>query len=229
MDLTGKFPLRSVDGYTAIFIMHDWNSNSIQATPIKDANDETMVEVFKMNIEYLSKWGSKPEFNIMDNVASKAIRACLEEEKIDFQLIEPHNHRANACERAIQTCKNHFISGLCISEDKFLTILWSYLVKQAQYSLNKLRTSRIYQKLAAYHVLEGTHDFNQPVTHGPHQPQEEQYSTHQRQGHLGIPEQSMNGTFDLLGSITGASPSKCHPQEGSEFRDNITYIPSIAI
>ena len=74
MDLTGKFPLRSVDGYTAIFIMYDWTINSIQATPIKDAKDETMVEAFKMNIEYLSKRGFKPEFNIIDNVASKAIR-----------------------------------------------------------------------------------------------------------------------------------------------------------
>ena len=28
VDLTGKFPLRSVDGYTAIFILYDWTSNA---------------------------------------------------------------------------------------------------------------------------------------------------------------------------------------------------------
>jgi len=86
-----------VDEYIAIFIMYYWTSNSNQATPIKGAKDETMVEAFKMNIEYLNKRGFKPKFNIMDNVASKAIRAYLEEENIDFHLVEPHNHRANTC------------------------------------------------------------------------------------------------------------------------------------
>ena len=52
-DLTGNFPVRSIDGYTAFFILYDWTTNTIFATPIKDATDESMVAVFKEDIGYL--------------------------------------------------------------------------------------------------------------------------------------------------------------------------------
>ena len=50
MDLTGKFPLQSVNGYIAIFILYDWTSNAILANPIKDAKDDTMVEAFTKHV-----------------------------------------------------------------------------------------------------------------------------------------------------------------------------------
>ena len=57
--------------------MYDWTTNAILATPIKDATDESMVAAFKENIEYLEERGFKPESNMIDNIASKAIRAYL--------------------------------------------------------------------------------------------------------------------------------------------------------
>ena len=62
-------------------------------------------EAFKQNITYLAKRGFKPTFNVMDNVASAAVKAYLEEAEIGLQLVEPHNHRANAanCTMAAQT------------------------------------------------------------------------------------------------------------------------------
>ena len=36
-DLTVKFPIISIHGMTAMFIMYDWTSNAILATPIKYA------------------------------------------------------------------------------------------------------------------------------------------------------------------------------------------------
>ena len=111
VDLTGKFPVSSMDGMTTVFILYNWTSNAILAEPIENAQDETMVRVFKAQIKYLTKRGFKPSFNIIDNVASKAVRAYLESEDVDVQLVEPHNHRVNAAERAVQTFKNLFISG----------------------------------------------------------------------------------------------------------------------
>ena len=105
--LTRKFSLRSVNGNTAIFILYDWASNAILANPIKDAKNYTMVEAFTKNVKYLSACGVKPEYNIMDNVASKEIRNYLSKDKIKLKLVEPHNYRANASKRAIQTFKNH--------------------------------------------------------------------------------------------------------------------------
>ena len=134
--------------------------NSILAKPVENTQSKMLVGVFKQQIEYLTKRGFKPTFNIIDNVASKAIRAYFESANIGIQLVETHNHQVNAAERAVQTYKNLFISGLCTCDKKNLTVLSSKLVKQFQDSCNMLRTSRVHPKLLAYHVLEGFHNFN---------------------------------------------------------------------
>ena len=113
-DLTGNFPITSMNGMQAVFIIYDWTTNAILATPIKYAKAETIVECFKQNVEYLSKRGFKPVYNIIDNVATNAIKTYLKSENIEVQFVTPYEHRVNAAERAIQTFKNHTISGLCI-------------------------------------------------------------------------------------------------------------------
>ena len=121
-----------------ILIIYDWTSKAILALPIENAKDETLVKAFRTQVDYLHKRGFKPKFNIIDNVSSKAIETYLEEAKIGLQLVEPHNHRVNAAERAIQTFKNHFIAGLSTCDAAFLTALWSRLVRQGQDTLNML-------------------------------------------------------------------------------------------
>merc|ERR1712155_17519 len=145
---------------TTVFIPYDWTSNAILAEPIENAQDETMVRVFKEQIKYLTKRGFKPSFNIINNVASKAVQAYLEDQDVDVQLVKPHNHRVNAAERAVQTFKNLFISGLATCDENFPTFLWSKLIKQCQDACNMLRTSRVHPKISSYHCLEGVHDFN---------------------------------------------------------------------
>jgi hypothetical protein len=54
-DFTGKFPLRSIDGMTSIFILYDWSSNSILATPVTDFKESTIVDTFKDNLRYLTE------------------------------------------------------------------------------------------------------------------------------------------------------------------------------
>ena len=46
-DLTGNFPMRSIDAYITFFIFYDWTTNTIMATPIKGATDESVVEAIK--------------------------------------------------------------------------------------------------------------------------------------------------------------------------------------
>ena len=89
--------------------MYDWTTNAILATPMKDAKSETIVECFKQNITYLSKRGYKPVYNVIDNVATKAIKTYMESEKIEVQFVTPYDHRVNGAERAIQTFKIHTI------------------------------------------------------------------------------------------------------------------------
>ena len=82
-----------------VLVMYDLSSNSILAEPIANTKDETIIGVFKERIVYLTERGFKPKFNILDNIASKAIAKFLKIEcKIGIQLVEPHDHQANAVE-----------------------------------------------------------------------------------------------------------------------------------
>jgi hypothetical protein len=88
------------------------------------------------------------------------IRNYFTEQGIDYQLALPHIHRRNNAERAIQTFKNHFISGLCSVDPNFLLKLWDKLLPQGTLMLNLLRKSRINPLMAAYAQLNGHFDFN---------------------------------------------------------------------
>ena len=114
---------------TAIFILYDWATNAILATPVKDVKEGSTIEAFKSNTEYLSKQGFQPTVNVMNNIASKAIKTYLERQKTAFQLVEPHNHRANNVERAVQTFKNHLIEGLYTCNGNFPSLLWPHLIR----------------------------------------------------------------------------------------------------
>ena len=99
-DLTGKFPIILMNGMQTVFIiMYNWTTNAILVTPIKDAKAETIVECFKQNIEYLSKRGLKPVYNVMDNVATNAIKIYLESENIKVQFVTSYDHRVNVAKK----------------------------------------------------------------------------------------------------------------------------------
>ena len=74
VDYTGTFPIRAINVMTTIFVLYDWTTNAILATPVKDVKEGSTISAFKNNVEYLSKRGFQPTFNIIDNIASKAIR-----------------------------------------------------------------------------------------------------------------------------------------------------------
>ena len=116
VDNTGNLPIRSIEGYIAIFILYNWTTNAILAAPIKNTKDETMIKAFQTHIKYITKRGFKPSFDIIDNVESKAIKVYLQEENTQMQLVEPHNHQVNAVERSIQTFNNNSIAGISIGE-----------------------------------------------------------------------------------------------------------------
>ena len=75
--------------------------------------------------------------------------------------MEPHNHRVNAAERAIQTFKDAFIAALATTDRDFSLQLWDKLAPQVQDTLNLLRTSRTNPEISAYEALNGPYDWNQ--------------------------------------------------------------------
>ena len=130
-------------------------------TPITGLDSERILETYKKNFEYLlGKGFKKPKVNVMDNQATKAIKATLTPQQVTLQLVEPHNHRVNAAERAIQTFKNRFIGALGTTDSKFLIQLWDKLSPQVQDCINLLCRSCILPSKLAYKTLKGPYDGN---------------------------------------------------------------------
>ena len=96
----------------------------------------------------------------MDNQATKHIKAFLAKQNCDLQLVEPHNHRVNAAERAIQTFKDAFIAALATTDVDFPIQLWDRLTPQVQTCLNLMRKSRLDPLKSAYETMYGPYDWN---------------------------------------------------------------------
>jgi hypothetical protein len=84
----------------------------------------------------------------------------MKQQNVDFQLVPAGQHRHNAAERAIRTFKNHFVAGLCSTDNNFPLHLWDRLLEQAVLTLNLLRGSRINPNLSAWEQVYGAFDFN---------------------------------------------------------------------
>ena len=58
VDFNGKIPIKLIEGNTDIFVLCDWSSNAILATPVKYLRDESAIENFKETIMYLKEEAS---------------------------------------------------------------------------------------------------------------------------------------------------------------------------
>jgi hypothetical protein len=140
-DLTGNFPFMSIDGSVCFFVMYHYETNAILVKAIANVDDRSIFEAYKEIFETLEAKGYKPKMNVMDNQATKYIKKFLTEKECDLQLVEPHNHRVNAAEQAIQTFKDAFIAALATTDRDFPLQLWDKLAPQVQDTLNLLRAS----------------------------------------------------------------------------------------
>ncbi len=159
-DQTGRFVCPSISGNNYIFILYDYDTNSIHAVAIPNRKKESLLSAMKHITKKLTRRGFKPVLHKMDNEVSDLMREYLDDENINFELTPTGLHRRNLAERAIQTFKNHFISGLCSTHPDFPLNLWDKLLPQCEITLNLLRSSRINPHLSAYAQLHGNFDYN---------------------------------------------------------------------
>ena len=114
---------------------------------MKNREKGSVIEAFKSIYNYLFERNFKPKLHVMDNEISKDIEQYITDQKTKIQFVEPHQHRVNAAERAIQTYKNHLVSGLCTVDPLFPLQLWDELLPQSQDTLLLLQASRTNSKL----------------------------------------------------------------------------------
>jgi hypothetical protein len=135
------------------FVLYHYESYCILATPISGLADKTIFEAYKLYFDELMAKGFKPKPNIMDNQATKHIKQFLSENECKLQLVDPHNHRVNAAERAIQTFKDAFIKALATTNVDFPLQLWNKLTLQVQNCLNLMQCSCIDPSRSVYKTM----------------------------------------------------------------------------
>ena len=108
----------------------------LQYTGLLDKNDKKIFEAYKKFHLLLTGKGYSVKLNVMDNQATKYIKKFLTPNECRLQLVEPHNHRVNAAERAIQTWKDAFIAALATTDRNFPIQLWDRLTPQVMSTLN---------------------------------------------------------------------------------------------
>ena len=159
-DLTGRFPYKSSRGNEYILIGYHYDANCILGHPVKDRKAPTLTSAWKHIHNEFSKAGVAPEVWILDNEVSADLKTAFTQQQSKFQLVPPNSHRRNLAERAIQTWKNHFKSGLATADPNFPLSEWDRLIPQANITLNLLRTSRANPALSAHAHIYGQFDFS---------------------------------------------------------------------
>jgi hypothetical protein len=72
-DLTGRFPYTYSRGMTYLFILYDYDSNAILASPIKSRSAGDIVVGYEFCYRQLSAAGISPILQLIDNEASTAL------------------------------------------------------------------------------------------------------------------------------------------------------------
>jgi hypothetical protein len=150
----------SIDGSVCFFVLYHYKLNPILVKAIANVDDHSINEAYKEVFELLEAKGYKPKMNIMDNQATKCIKKFLTKKKCGLQVVEPHNHRVNAAERAIQTFKDAFIAALATTHRDFLLQLRDKLAPQVQDTLNLLQASQINHTKLACEALNGPYNWD---------------------------------------------------------------------
>ena len=159
-DFCGSFPFTLISGNKYIFVMYEYNNNSILVLAMKNMTDSKIYRVFERKILFFNKQGFKSNLHFLDNEASTALRTTIEDNKIEYQWLLLGNKRKNNTERVFQISKNHFILGFFIVNRNYLVALWDYNIHQAKITLNLLHILRIHNHRLAYQRLRGTFDYN---------------------------------------------------------------------
>jgi hypothetical protein len=159
-DQTGRFPVTSSRGNSQIFVLYDYDSNSIHAQTMPSKTTAEILKAFKLVHNNLVHAGLPPQLQRLDNICSTDLQEYLIQQDIAFQWVPPGIHRANSADRAIRIFKNHFLAGLCSTDPDFPMHLWNRLLPQAIVTLNLLRGSRINPKLLAHAQVFGQYSYN---------------------------------------------------------------------
>ena len=159
-DQTGKFPTISSRGNHYIFVLYNYDNNSIHATALPNRQAASIRNAWELTYKILVAHGHPTKLHILDNECSQDLKDAFQKYAVPYQRVPPKEHRANSAERAIRTFKNHFVSILSTVDSNFPISEGDRLLPQTILALNLLRSSRIHPSLLAHASTFGNFDYN---------------------------------------------------------------------
>ena len=157
---TGRFPVTSNRGHAYVVIFYIYDANYIRSVPIKNRSKEELLRAYRKTYDWLVQRGFKPQLHKLDNKMSHEVEAFVSSQHTHLQYTPPDMHCTNPAERAIQTWKNHFLSGIAGLPKSFPIANWCRLTTQCDATLNMLCPCRQNPRLSAHEALEGTFSFD---------------------------------------------------------------------
>jgi hypothetical protein len=141
-------------------VLYKIDGNYIDAEPMKDNKDNSLIKAYNILWARMTKSGKvKPTVHILDNEASALFKESIKT-NCDLQLVPPDTHRQNLAKRAIQTFKNYFIAILAGLDPSLPMTLWDRLLPQTILTLNLLRQAKADPSVSAYQFMHGEFDYN---------------------------------------------------------------------
>ena len=128
---------------------------------MKNRTEGELIKVYQKIIGRMRPAGLGLTKQVLNNECSNGMKDCIKSNGMTYKLVPPGQHRRNQAERAIQTCKSHFISILAGVDDKFPLSLWCHLIEPTKLTLNMLRQSQVAPHISAFAHVHGTHDYMQ--------------------------------------------------------------------
>jgi len=119
IDFAGRYPTTSQRGNKYVFVMYDYDTNYINAIAVKSRKTNEYLRAFQECYDELATRGLEAQLVRLDNEVSRDLIACIQENKLSYQIVSPGNHRNNPAERAIQTFKSYFLSARAGADPTF--------------------------------------------------------------------------------------------------------------
>jgi hypothetical protein len=91
----GRFPKKFSCGNQYIMVLAEVDSNAILVEPMKNRTAGEMVRAYQVLIDCLNSAGIFPKLHILDNECSADMKKTIKSNKMDFQLVPPHDHCCN--------------------------------------------------------------------------------------------------------------------------------------
>ncbi len=137
-DLTGRFPVRSSQGYEYILVVI--HRGYIYLTPLKSHTSSSYVAAFASVVPFFKALLHPLTHLLLDNETSNDLTLFFKTSFISYQYVPPNNHRSLPAERGICTSKNHIIAVLSSCHHvSFPSNHWPDLFSLIEFNLNHLR------------------------------------------------------------------------------------------